>query len=147
MMSTSSLVLHSESTCRPRDYHTGYALHVASLQLLPRKMETKASGFAPGTKLVCCREPRGIGFLEYSDPRDAEDAKDALDRAIIHGREVSYWQYLLLCIASLLAFDKRSTSCRFLLSSLSKEENSRTTTAPAEGAETAIMAAVVALVR
>ena len=115
--------------------------------ILRRKIKKKASCFALGTNCLCCREPRGIGFLEYSDPRDAEDAKDALDRAIIHGREVSWWQYRLLCIASPLAFDECSTSSRFLLSSLSKEENSRTTTAPAEGAETAIMAAVVALVR
>lgn len=34
------------------------------------------------------REPRGIGFIEYSDPRDAEDAKYGLDRRMIEGREV-----------------------------------------------------------
>eukprot|EP00884_Botryococcus_braunii_P020718 jgi/Botrbrau1/732/Bobra.160_2s0055.1 len=34
-------------------------------------------------------EPRGIGFIEYSDPRDAEDAKFGLDRRMIEGREIS----------------------------------------------------------
>ena len=37
---------------------------------------------------VCCREPRGIGFLEYTNPRDAEDAIYGLDRKIIDGKEV-----------------------------------------------------------
>lgn len=46
---------------------------------------------------VCCREPRGIGFLEYTNPRDAEDAIYGLDRKIIDGKEVgvSTCQYQL----------------------------------------------------
>lgn len=35
-----------------------------------------------------CREPRGIAFVEYTNARDAEDAKHALDRKEILGREV-----------------------------------------------------------
>lgn len=42
---------------------------------------------------MCYREPRGIGFLEYTDPRDAEDARDAMDRAVIHGREARFSVY------------------------------------------------------
>ncbi|EIE21181.1 RNA-binding domain-containing protein [Coccomyxa subellipsoidea C-169] len=34
-------------------------------------------------------EPRGIGFLEFTDPRDAEDAIYGLDRKVIQGKEVS----------------------------------------------------------
>ncbi len=36
-----------------------------------------------------CREPRGIGFIEYTDARDAEDAIYGLDRKVIQGKEVS----------------------------------------------------------
>jgi hypothetical protein len=34
-------------------------------------------------------EPRGIGFLEYANPRDAEDAMFGLDRKVLDGKEVS----------------------------------------------------------
>lgn len=47
-----------------------------------------------------CREPRGIGFIEYSDPRDAEDAKFGLDRRMIEGREVSLIASPLPCKCS-----------------------------------------------
>lgn len=40
--------------------------------------------------LSLCREPRGIGFLEYTDPRDAEDAILGLDRKVIQGKEVRH---------------------------------------------------------
>lgn len=36
------------------------------------------------------REPRGLAFVEFSDPKDAEEAKYSLDRSTIGGREVSY---------------------------------------------------------
>ncbi|KAK9811853.1 hypothetical protein WJX72_011201 [[Myrmecia] bisecta] len=34
-------------------------------------------------------EPRGIGFVEFSSHRDAEDARYALDRSMMNGREIS----------------------------------------------------------
>ena len=61
-----------------------------------------------------CREPRGIGFLEYIDARDAEDAKDALDRAVIHGREASFLSLLFWTITASLS---RSFSRRLLSAS------------------------------
>lgn len=35
------------------------------------------------------RELRGIGFIEYTNPRDAEDAKYELDKMVLLGREIS----------------------------------------------------------
>ena len=34
------------------------------------------------------RDIRGIGFIEYADPRDAADAQRELDRMFLDGREV-----------------------------------------------------------
>lgn len=38
---------------------------------------------------LCCREARGLGFLEFVDERDAADAVRGLDRMVLGGREVS----------------------------------------------------------
>lgn len=35
-----------------------------------------------------CREGRGLGFIEFTSPRDAEDAKYGMDRSILDGKEV-----------------------------------------------------------
>lgn len=35
------------------------------------------------------REGRGLGFIEFTSPRDAEDAKYGMDRSILDGKEVS----------------------------------------------------------
>lgn len=35
------------------------------------------------------RLPRGIAFLEFTEPKDAEDAIYGLDRKVFDGREVS----------------------------------------------------------
>lgn len=49
---------------------------------------------APSTALPCCmsdpcRKPKGFGFIEFRDTRDAEDALYALDRTTYGGREIS----------------------------------------------------------
>ena len=36
-----------------------------------------------------CREGRGLGFIEFTSPRDAEDAKYGMDRSILDGKEVT----------------------------------------------------------
>ncbi len=44
-------------------------------------------------RLLCYvyREPRGLGFIEYYDERDAEEAVRSMDRMQLGGREVSVW--------------------------------------------------------
>jgi FUS-interacting serine-arginine-rich protein 1 len=39
--------------------------------------------------LIYCSEPRGFGFIQYYDPRDAEEAKYQLDGQILLGREIT----------------------------------------------------------
>lgn len=36
------------------------------------------------------RDIRGIGFVEFADPRDAEDAQRGLDLMFLEGREVRF---------------------------------------------------------
>ena len=36
-------------------------------------------------------EPRGLGFIEYYDERDAADAVRSMDRMVLGGREVWRW--------------------------------------------------------
>lgn len=38
---------------------------------------------------IVCREGRGLGFVEFTSPRDAEDAKYGMDRSVLDGKEVS----------------------------------------------------------
>jgi hypothetical protein len=38
--------------------------------------------------LLACREPRGLGFVEFQDERDAADAVRGLDGMVLGGREV-----------------------------------------------------------
>lgn len=36
------------------------------------------------------REPRGLGFIEFFDERDAEEAVRGMDRMMLGGREVRH---------------------------------------------------------
>lgn len=36
-----------------------------------------------------CRQPRGFGFVQYLDPRDAAEAQYYLDHQILSGREIT----------------------------------------------------------
>lgn len=36
-----------------------------------------------------CREPRGFGFVQYSDPHDAAEAKHHMDGRVLLGRELT----------------------------------------------------------
>ena len=40
-------------------------------------------------KFICCREPRGFGFVQYVDPNDAAEAKYQMDGQILLGRELT----------------------------------------------------------
>lgn len=60
------------------------------------------------------REPRGIGFLEYTNPKDAEDAIYGLDRKVFAGKEVGCnlpsWR---ICLGEGLLYDSTSSCSQF----------------------------------
>lgn len=75
----------------PRDYYTGYGWQdtcLCSCILLQINL------------YVSYREGRGIGFIEFTNARDAEDAKYSMDRSILDGKEV--WHFLHFAASSLL---------------------------------------------
>lgn len=38
---------------------------------------------------VHCRQPRGFGFIQFLEPRDAAEAQYCLDHQLISGREIT----------------------------------------------------------
>lgn len=51
-----------------------------------------------------CSEGRGLGFIEFTSARDAEDAKYGMDRSILDGKEVQADSRLLSPLVALKAF-------------------------------------------
>lgn len=39
--------------------------------------------------ILCSREPRGFGFVQFVDPADAADAKYHMDGQVLLGRELT----------------------------------------------------------
>jgi hypothetical protein len=53
---------------------------------MPIARHERISYFAPRRSR---REPRGFGFIEFRDARDADDALRSLDRSVMSGREIT----------------------------------------------------------
>lgn len=69
------------------------------------------------------REPRGLGFIEYFDECDAEDAVRQLDRMELGGREVSWLRRARLRRASKCGEgDAESLTGRWAASGLSRPD-------------------------
>ena len=47
-------------------------------------------------KVWVARNPPGFAFVEFKDPRDADDAIRDLDGKYVVGTEISHWRYLYL---------------------------------------------------
>jgi hypothetical protein len=70
-----SAAAHRQTTTSPLHNHT-----CMLLAALPANFQIP----------VCsCSRPRGFGFIEFKDSRDAEDALYHLDRTTFMGREIS----------------------------------------------------------
>jgi RNA recognition motif-containing protein len=54
---------------------------------------SKADGIHPRVMqsigMPMCRRPKGFGFVEFRDKRDAEECLYKLDRTLFQGREIS----------------------------------------------------------
>lgn len=65
-------------------------------------MPARPSRACPACPRCAHRRPRGFGFVEFLDDRDAEDAMHGLDRSMLGGREISVGGLgvcgLLLCL-------------------------------------------------
>ena len=63
-------------------------------------------------KLDCCgRESRGIGFVEFADPLDAEDGIRGLDRMVLEGKEVCLGTHQLQQVQPKLSAHAAQDAC------------------------------------
>ncbi|KAF8398558.1 hypothetical protein HHK36_017489 [Tetracentron sinense] len=75
----------------PRDYYTGnsFGSFVNEGFSYAQSLSQHCRLCLLRTELVCYREPRGFGFVQYVDPADATEAKYQMDGQILHGRELT----------------------------------------------------------
>lgn len=82
----------------PMDFYTKYVFHVPGLFRFKRVISFHQR-----------RQRRGYGFVEFFNHDDAMDAKDALDRSILDGREVG--SRPSPCVSHLFFFFKVTVVC------------------------------------
>ena len=82
--------LHSELSAdkmsRYRDENTESKVYVGDLprDAEERELERAFGHYGPLKSVWVARNPPGFAFLEFEDPRDAEDAVRALDGTLVH---------------------------------------------------------------
>ena len=82
--------LHSELSTdkmsRYRDENTESKVYVGDLprDAEERELERAFGHYGPLKSVWVARNPPGFAFLEFEDPRDAEDAVRALDGTLVH---------------------------------------------------------------
>ena len=68
--------------------HRGPCPRDAGLGLFPTVRVPGSDAACACAPPLAAREVRGIGFIEYADPLDAQDAQRGLDRMWLNNREV-----------------------------------------------------------
>ncbi|XP_046573770.1 serine/arginine-rich splicing factor 3-like isoform X2 [Haliotis rubra] len=73
-----------------RDWRLDCKVYVGDLGYgaAKQELEEKFSKYGPLRNVWVARKPPGFAFVEFEDPRDAEDATRALDGARMNGRRV-----------------------------------------------------------